>query len=310
MAKLLTEIYTLHNKINANDINLSITTGKFKHKKSRVLVPKFKQQLDFPPEDIKAIRRMINVEREQQDEEVFKLWSSDYDRMMKDDWLVSRFLIRGLKASQKQISSNRINCKKESSVLLYNLTMDLIKACAKYRIDYQINGLTTIDEFPVDWIKTDGIFNYKPDLVGNPTIYLRIKLHKPKLVESEDSRFKFKRLLLFFLEKCDRDLFNNPGKGVCCVFDMSEATLENIDLELVSWMIKSSKSCSPKLLCYVIVYNLPWFFSATFKLISNTLMSNSNRQSLKFVYGNEILDFINHKNLPSYLKDKVEDANK
>lgn len=263
-----------------------------------ILAPKFKHQTIASSQDICEIRKLLTIERSSMNEEEHKFWSSDYERMMQDDWLVTRFILRGQKASLKLgISSS------QSSI--YIQTMNLIRMCAKFRHEYQINANTRECEFPIEWTKRNGIFNYKPDLAGNPVIYLRIRLHKPKLIETKELRYQFKRILLYYLEKCDQDLTNNLGKGICCIFDMSNATFENVDLEMLSWMIKSFKSCSPKLICYVIVYNLPWFFSATLKLIAKTLMSNSNKQCLKFVYGDEILNFISPNNLPTYVRDNL-----
>lgn len=276
--------------------SLKISIRRTYNKEDSILAPKFKYETNYPVKDIEEIRNLLTIERANQSDEEYQFWTPDYERMMIDDWLVTRFLLRGLKASNKQ-------GKGDDKVAVYQQTMNLIRSCAKFRREYKVNGLTKESEFPVEWLKTNGLFNYKQDLSGNPTIYLRIKLHKPKLIEKDELKNNFKRLLLFTLEKCDQDLLNNPGKGVCCIFDMSDATFENVDLEMMSWMIRSFKNCSPKLLCYVIVYNLPWFFSATFKFISSTLMSNSNKQCLKFVYGDEILNYIDRNNLPDYMRD-------
>lgn len=280
-----------------------------KRKQAIDLAPRFKYQSNFPNEDLEEIRKLLELERKNQDQVEFDFWTADYERMKYDNWLVTRFLLRGLKASQKQstMQSDQERTNKEGLTIkpLYYHTIELIRLCAKFRRDYHVSPATKLNEFPSDWVKVNGLFNYKPDFAGNPTIYLRLSLHKPKLIETPESRFQFKRLLLYTLEKCDQDLTNNMGKGVCCIFDMSDATFENIDLELASWMIKSFKNCSPKLLAYVIIYNLPWFFSTTFKLLTTTLMSNGGKQCLKFVYGNEILQYIDYNNLPSYVRDRI-----
>lgn len=278
------------------------------------LAPRFKYQMNFPKKDLDEIRRLLDLERKNQNKDEFDFWTADYERMKVDDWLVTRFLLRGQKAAQRlgaqmksiSESSSDEDSEEEYQVApLYRCTLELVRSCAKFRRDYNINPLTTLNQFPQEWLKVNGLFNYRPDLAGNPTIYLRISLHKPKLIETKELRFRFKRLLLYTLEKCDQDLLNNMGKGVCCIFDMSDATFENIDLELATWMIKSFKNCSPKLLAYVIVFNLPWFFSTTFRLITTTLMSNSNKQCLKFVYGNEILKYIDYSNLPQYVTESL-----
>lgn len=311
---------TKHNQNNeSNEINKNQVIIKRKKIENSDLAPRFKYKTNYPIKDIQEIRKLLTLERENQNEDEYNFWTPDYKRMLKDDWLVTRFLLRGSKASQKYI---KVDCKTKNGSssdldeddennntdkdkLIYECTMQLVRSCAKFRRDYRINPETKDDEFPIEWLKVNGLFNHRPDLAGNPTIYLRICLHKPKLIETKEYRHEFKRLLLYTLEKCDQDLYNNMGKGVCCIFDMSYATFENVDLELASWMIKSFKSCSPKLLAYVIVYNLPWFFSATFKLLTTTLMSNSNKQCLKFVYGNEILKYVDYNNLPSYIRDSL-----
>lgn len=257
---------------------------------------KYKHSRSYPENDLARIRELLKIERSLQGQEEFDFWAADYQRMLRDDWLVTRFLIRGTKR-------NQLNAKDGSREAAYLTTMNLIKACAKFRHDFRVNYSTEPDEFPIEWVKVNGVFSYKSDLVGNPTIHLRIGMHKPKLIASKSLRHLFKRYLLYNLEKSDQELANRPGKLLCCVFDMSSANFENVDLEIVSWMVKSFKICGPKLISYTIVYNLPWFFNATFKLISNTLLSNSNRQSLKFVYGEEILNYISYQNLPDHIRD-------
>lgn len=259
-----------------------------------------KHYKNYPEEDIQQVRQLLRLERSSQPEDESNFWAQDFERMLNDDWLVTRFLIRAYKSTCLAHETDTKSREK-----LYESTLNLIRSCAKFRYDYQVNPSTSPVEFPLEWVKVSGLFNLHSDLVGNPVIYLRIKLHKPKLIATKSLRHQFKRYLLYHLEKCDQELINAPGKLICCVFDMSEATLENVDLELISWMTKSFKICGPKLISYAIIYNLPWFFSATFKLISNTLLSNSNKQSLKFVYGREILEYISYDSLPEHIRNTI-----
>lgn len=288
------------------------------------LAPKFKHKSNYPKEQIQHLRSLLIDELPKQDPEVSKFHEREFSRLLKDDWLATRFLLRGTKAAfRRQYSSgigsiwdepqqNRERDRNRNQTneldlteLVYIETIKSIDACAKFKYSFNINANTTLDEFPLEWTSKNGIFNYEPDRSGNATLYMRVKLHKPKLIESKEMRLEFKRLLSFYLERCDLSLFNQEGKGICCIFDMTHATVENMDIELITWMIKSFNSCGPKLLCYVMVYNLPWFFSATFKLITNNLLSKSNKQSLKFVYGKEILNYIDHNNLPKYLQHSI-----
>lgn len=283
---------------------------------------RFKYVSNATRAEIEHIRALLALQREQQvlDEPEWSFFRSDYERMMADDWLVTRFLLRGRKASYRQsdpmqqprhrVASDLYECKGDEmgDLTIYDRTMELIGICARFRYDYKINALTQESEFPLEWTEVNGMFHYKHDRAGNPIVYMRVALHRPKLIDSPELRHQFYRYMLFVLEQCDRDLFQKPGKAICCIFDMTNVAFENIDLELTNWMIKSFKSCAPKLLCYVVVYNPPWFFMATFKIICNTLLSNSKRQSIKFAHGEEILDYIDKADLPSYLQERFVDT--
>lgn len=279
---------------------------KLNQTKSKLpLAPLFKYQFNWSRQDIDEIRRLLTKEREKQHEEEYEFYTPDYERFMKDDWLVTRFLLRGFKAAQKQNDQSSNQSASKDKLLGYACTMELIGFCAKFRYEFQVSGLTKLSEFPLDWTQTNGLFNYKPDRVGNPTVYLRTKLHRPKLIETETARYKFKRYLLYTLEQCDQNLYNKPGKAICCIFDMTDGSFDNVDLELMSWMIKSFKSSSPKLVCYVIIYNPAWYFTATFRLIFSTLLSDSKRQSVRFVCADEILNYIDYDNLPDYIRSSI-----
>lgn len=314
-----------------NNNNHTLSLGCHHRSSQQKAAISFKYQSNAPLEDIDNFRQLLTRLRLEQvntiDPEEHRFYEADYKRMMTDDWLVTRFLLRGKKAFtreveelrggaryrldglgsdenyQETISQNR-ELNDQQAILKH--TIELVKVCAKFRFDYRINSRTRLGEFPPEWVKTDGLFNYKPDAVGNPTVYLRVALHRPKLLETPDARHLFKRYMLYTLERCDQDLCNKPGKAICCVFDMTNVAFENIDLELTTWMIKSFKSSSPKLICYVIIYNPPWFFAATFKVICNTLLSSSKRQTVKFASGNEILDYIEPANLPPYLRTTLQ----
>lgn len=286
-------------------------------KQAKLAAVKFKYQHNSARDDIERLREILIQERDRQmgqlPSEELDFYRADFERMLVDDWLATRFLLRGKKAYERLLASeqasNRAEIKgeRETREAIYRETLELVKVCAKFRFDYRINKHTKEAEFPLDWVKVHGLFHYKADRVGNPTVYLRVALHRPKLIESLEARHLFKRYMLYTLERCDQQLHNRPGKAICCIFDMTRVAFENIDLELTSWMIKSFKNCSPKLMCYVIIYNPPWFFTATFKLICSTLLSESKRQSVKFAHGNEIIQYIDYDNLPHYIQSAIDD---
>lgn len=273
--------------------------AKTEEKKRQKLAQRFKYQENCSRELVERVRRELERERDSLEPEARAFWTPDFERMMRDDWLVSRFLLRGAKAAARRCSSHQ---QQEDTI---EHTMRLVRACAKFRLEHKISALTRACEFPLEWTQRDGLLAHGCDRAGNPVAYLRVSLHQPHVLTSESARHTFKRMLLYTLELCDQRLHSQPGKAICCVFDMSNARLDNVDLQLFTWMVRSFKSCSPKLLAYALVYNLPWFLSATFKLVSATLMSSSDKRQVRFVYAHELLDYIELNELPAYLRKQL-----
>lgn len=264
-------------------------------------VPDYKYKSNFPPDLIDALRKELAIDRANSSEEDQEFFTGDFNRLMKDDWLATRFLLRGFKVGSSLCDEDTDEEIRKSLGL--EKTLELVGVCGKFRKEYNVNPSTKIDGFPHDWIKAHGIFNYKRDLRGNPTMWLKIKLFKPKEIRDDRIRFEFKRFFLYWAEQCDLDLYNRSGNCVCAIWDMTNATFENFDLEFISWMIKMSK-LGPKFINYVIIYNLPWFLNTTFKLIANTFLSNGNHV-VKFAYGKEIMNFIAKDNLPEYMLEQL-----
>lgn len=277
------------------------------------LAPKFKHQNNCCQDDIERIRQLLLEARRNQPVELRNFHAIEFKRLMTDDWLITRFLLRGTKEAARalSISTNNDNNNNNNNQLLtkeyiYEQTMKLIDACANFKLQYQMASNLKIEDFPLEWTQTEGVLVHGYDRNGNVNIYMRCQLHKPKLIDKAELRHLFKRLLLFHLAESDIKLTNKPGSAICCIFDMTSASLENLDLELLAWMVSSFKHCSPKLLAYVIIYNLPWLFNATFRLLTRGLLSRNHQQGLRFVYGKEIINYIERVNLPRYLCERLE----
>lgn len=284
-------------------------------------VPDYKYKSNFPPHLIEELRQLMKFERAKQSDEERDYWADDFNRMMNDDWLVTRFFLRGFKASSLYFSNANSdgeydendddeddvdNDSEESTrkALGFKKTIELLETCGRFRKEYNVTTSTKLDEFPIEWVSAHGLFSYKPDLKGNPTLWLRVKLFKPKTLYNDQLRHDFKRFFLYMAEQCDKELFNRPGNCACTIWDMTSATFENYDLEFVTWMIKMSK-LGPKFLNYVIIYNLPWFLNTTFKLVVNSFVLSKSNHTIKFAYGNQICNYIAKQNLPDYLLEQL-----
>lgn len=199
-------------------------------------------------------------------------YEHDYQRMLTDDWTVTRFLLR-----------RRLDPKR---------TAKLMEECGRFRKQYKMSEVK-LWEFPIEFHKAGGLFKYAPDRVGNITVYMRVKMYR-RVPEISDV---FKAFILCILEECD---LANGGRGVAVIFDLSSCGLQNVDLSFLSWLLSSFRNYCPKGVSYILVYNLPWILNATCKL-AMTWMSESNRRALRFVHGDEIEQFIAPENLPDYL---------
>ena len=232
-------------------------------------IPTFLHTKNCDRELINETRRLLK-ERYAKNPDSF--YDDDYRRMLTDDWTVSRFLLR------------RRNDPKR--------TAKLMEECGRFRKQYKMSEVQ-LWEFPIEFHKAGGLFKYAPDRVGNLTCYMRVKMYR-RVPEISDV---FKAFILCVLEQCD---VANNGRGLAVIFDLSGCGLQNVDLSFLSWLLSSFRNYCPKGVSYILVYNLPWILNATCKL-AMTWMSASNRRALRFVYGNEIENFIARENLPDYL---------
>ena len=198
--------------------------------------------------------------------------AEDYERMLADDWTVSRFLLR---------------CR-----LQPRRAARLMEQCGKFRREFRM-GQSKLADFPIEFHRAGGLFRYAPDRVGNQTLFMRVKMHRrlPELSQI------MKEFILCCLEQCDRA---NNGRGTAVIFDLTGCGLQNVDLGFLFWLVYSFRNYCPKGLSYIIIYNLPWMLNATAKLALSWL-SSTNKRRLRFVSGDTIQDFIAPENLPDYM---------
>lgn len=233
-------------------------------------LPSFKETKNCDLALIEETRRLLRERFAKQNPNDF--YQHDYERMLTDDWTVTRFLLR-----------RRMDPKR---------TAKLMEECGLFRKTYKMSEVK-LWEFPIEFHQVGGLFRYEPDKVGNITVYMRTRMYR-RVPELSDV---FKAFVLCVLEEAD---CANDGRGVAVIFDLTGCGLQNVDLSFLSWLLSSFRNYCPKGVSYIMVYNLPWFLNATAKLAMSWL-SSSNRRALRFVHGKEIENFIEPENLPDYL---------
>lgn len=245
-----------------------IDSEKFILPEEQCDIPTFLQTANCDAGLIDETRRLL---RERAAKNPDSFYDHDYERMLTDDWTVTRFLLR-----------RRLDPKR---------TAKLMEECGRFRKQYKMSEVQHW-EFPIEFHKAGGLFKYATDRVGNVTMYMRVKMYR-RVPEISDV---FKAFILCVLEQCD---VANNGRGTAVIFDLSGCGLQNVDLGFLSWLLSSFRNYCPKGVSYIIVYNLPWILNATCKL-AMTWMSASNRRALRFCYGKEIENFIARENMPDY----------
>lgn len=228
---------------------------------------KFRYTANAPSEDIEKIRQLLAIEHYKVDETRRAFFTSDFQRLLTDDWLVSRFLFKGYKEARKNPQNGDA----------LEQTLKRMAATADFRYEYRISNDVSANEFPLEWRMVGGLLVGEPDFEGNPMLYFRIALHRPKLIADDEHKFLFRRLFMWTMDLAERNLVNNTGKALAFVFDYTNVSYDNYDMDTVMWLAKIHKTIGPKIHAYAIVYNLPWIFSVPFKVMSSTFISGSNR---------------------------------
>lgn len=232
-------------------------------------VPTFRNTPNCDPELIEETRQLLKL-RVAEKPQHFN--TEDVDRILKDDWSVSRFLLRC-----------RLNPLR---------SVDLMEASTKFRNEFKM-GVTQPSDFPAEIHAVGGIFMYAPDRAGNVTLWMRVKHHR----RSGEMYNIMKQFVLCVMEQCDRAA---EGRGVAVVFDLSDCGLKNADPSFLFWLLNSFRSYCPKGLSYILVYNLPWVLNATCS-VAMSWLSSTNRKRLRFIEGDDILRFIAPENLPDFV---------
>lgn len=148
----------------------------------------------------------------------------------------------------------------------------------------------TETSIPKEYFEQHAIYPYNKDKLGCHVLVLRCKNYSKGLGDV----LQVKQVFLFFLEK----LYNEMGaKKVTMVFDCSDATLGNLDIDFTKFIFNVFLKRYPMGLGYVLVYDMPWLFNAAWKVIRAWMMPEATER-VKMVNKSEIKDYIDPKYLP------------
>ncbi|GAA6073692.1 motile sperm domain-containing protein 2 isoform X1 [Tachysurus ichikawai] len=147
--------------------------------------------------------------------------SRDVERLLKDDALVESYLTW--------------------RHFVVDDTLKMIDESFQWRKEFQLNDLTE-GSIPSWMFQTGAVYLHGYDKEGNKLFWFRVKLH----VKDAKSVVDKKRYVAFWLERYAK---REPGMPLTVVFDMSESSISNIDMDFVKYVINCFKVYYPKSLC-------------------------------------------------------------
>lgn len=194
---------------------------------------------------IEETRKRFRIEYAQDSSDKYD--SRDVDRLWKDDVLVDGYL--------------------EWRHFEVEETLKMIDESLQWRKEFKLND---INESSVQKSLFESGMHYLHgyDKEGNKLFWFRVKLH----VKDVKMLTEKKRYVAFWLESYAR---REPGIPLTVIFDMSEAGLSCIDMDLIKYIINCFQVYYPRLLSKMLMYEMPWIMNAAWKMVKNMLSQDA-----------------------------------
>lgn len=193
----------------------------------------------------------------------------DIQRAYNDDWFIARYLLR-----------NKLDIKSSHQML-------------RKAMEFRNSPLISIKEFPEEFYKIGALFLYEPDRKGNIPVYMRIRMNqKIPLVAQFLKSFLFR-----IIEEADQIA---GGKGIVLLFDLQGAGINNVDMDLLFFVITTLVNYFPKGLSYMLVHELPWVLRS-FWHIAKQWLPDDHKELVKFSDSQTIYEYFTEENLPDFI---------
>ncbi|XP_070553331.1 motile sperm domain-containing protein 2-like isoform X1 [Ptychodera flava] len=196
----------------------------------------------------------------------------DVERVRSDDFYVKLFL--------KHTKGN------------YDVSLEIMHECLKFRKEFAVYDISE-ESFPQDLLESGGMYPYGRDKEGNHILWFIGRKYK----KDAKRQLLTKKLLIYWLEKFSIEY---PGEKVTVLQDATQTGLQNMDLEMVKFIITSFKFYYPSMLAVMLIYEMPWILNAAWKVIQNWL-SEEARKRVRFAGKGNIQEVIAKDTLPPYM---------
>lgn len=222
---------------------------------------------DFDYSDqVEQLRGLIIAEIKANPEKFSK---EDVQKCYYDNWFVARYLLRT------------------------HLDLNSAHQLMSKSLEYRNSPANSIKEFPAEFYKIGGIFDYEPDRKGNIPVYIRTKYHrKVPIIQDYLKSFVFNTI-----ETADKKA---GGKGIVLILDLQGVGVNNVDMDLLLFVVTSLVNYYPKGISYILVNELPWFLRS-FWVIVKKWLAEDHKELVKFSDSQTIYEYIKEENLPDFL---------
>lgn len=193
----------------------------------------------------------------------------DIQKVYTDNWFIERYLLR--------------------------MKLDVKSAHAMLRkaLEFRNSPVISIREFPHEFYRIGAIFSYEPDRKGNIPVWMRIRVNqKIPLVQQFTKSFLFR-----VIEEADK---RANGRGIVLCFDLQGAGMNNVDMDLLFFVITTLVNYFPKGLSYMLVHELPWFLRSIW-MIAKQWLSEDHKDLVKFSDSQTIYEYFAEENLPDFM---------
>ncbi|EFN71009.1 Motile sperm domain-containing protein 2 [Camponotus floridanus] len=150
-----------------------------------------------------------------------------------------------------------------------------------WRKKFGANDITE-DNVKREYLEEGSCYGYGKDKDGKKLLVIKLKLH----VKGVKDFAELQRCIVYWFERLEREV-----DQVSLFFDMAEAGLSNMDMELIKYLINLFKSYYPNFLNYIIIFEMPWILNTAFKLIKSWLPAKAIPK-IKLVNKTTLKEFI------------------
>jgi len=160
---------------------------------------------------------------------------------------------------------------------------DMLMECLKWRKEFGVNDIKD-SEFPQFFDDIGAMYVLNKDKQGHRLIIMHVRRYRKEPIIANLAR----RYFVYNLEKLVRE---DDRHRVTILFDLHGAGLNNVDMDFLFFMFSCFKTYYPSSVAHILVFDMPWIFTAMWKVVKGWLNSRAVSK-IKFVNKNSVLEYI------------------